>query len=148
MKIRLPMRQTSHFKSSGPEEGPFASAVLPGILVGLALQALLFQFGGVTTLGVNSLNMALPAIVCYGLFARGIAHRHGGTAAVLAFCCGFLAVFLGALMVALSLVFRANATIQSVLGGLFLLMEKERIMPGELDIAEPDDQAFPQESAP
>jgi cobalt/nickel transport system permease protein len=40
----------------------------PAILVGLALQALLFQFGGITTLGVNTLNMALPAVVCYYFF--------------------------------------------------------------------------------
>ena len=37
----------------------------PAILVGLALQGLLFQFGGITTLGVNTLNMALPAVICY-----------------------------------------------------------------------------------
>ena len=32
----------------------------PAILVGLALQALLFQFGGLTTLGVNTFNLAFP----------------------------------------------------------------------------------------
>jgi cobalt/nickel transport system permease protein len=35
----------------------------PAILVGLALQALLFQFGGLTTLGVNTFNLAFPAVL-------------------------------------------------------------------------------------
>lgn len=38
-------------------------SAFPAILVGLALQALLFQFGGLTTLGVNTFNMAFPAVV-------------------------------------------------------------------------------------
>ncbi|MHC4941836.1 MAG: lysylphosphatidylglycerol synthase transmembrane domain-containing protein [Planctomycetota bacterium] len=38
------------------------------------------------------------------------------------------------LALALSLVFRANATLQSILGGVFLLMEKERLKPGEMDM--------------
>jgi cobalt/nickel transport system permease protein len=32
----------------------------PAILVSLFLQAILFQFGGLTTLGVNTCNMAIP----------------------------------------------------------------------------------------
>lgn len=80
-------------------------AAFPAILVGLALQALLFQFGGLTTLGINTFNMAMPAVCCYYLFARGIARRHTGMAMGLAFVCGFLAVFLSAILVALSLIF-------------------------------------------
>ncbi|MDI6725977.1 MAG: cobalt transporter CbiM [Smithellaceae bacterium] len=37
----------------------------PAILVALALQALLFQFGGLTTLGVNLVVMAGPALLAY-----------------------------------------------------------------------------------
>src|SRR4030042_7022817 len=40
----------------------------PSILVALSLQALLFQFGGFTPLGVNTVNMAPPAIIAYYLF--------------------------------------------------------------------------------
>jgi cobalt/nickel transport system permease protein len=76
----------------------------PAILVGLALQALLFQFGGLTTLGINTFNMAMPAVCCYYLFARGIAGRRTGVAMVLAFGCGFLAILLSAILVALSLI--------------------------------------------
>jgi cobalt/nickel transport system permease protein len=81
----------------------------PAILVGLVLQALLFQYGGLTTLGINTFNMAMPAVCCYYLFARGIAHKHRGLALGLAFGCGFLAVFLSAILVALSLIFTGES---------------------------------------
>jgi len=42
----------------------------PAILVGLLLQALLFQFGGLTTLGVNTVIMAFPAVASYCLFGK------------------------------------------------------------------------------
>jgi cobalt/nickel transport system permease protein len=41
-------------------------------LVALFLEALLFQFGGITTLGVNTVTMAAPAVICYALFGRSI----------------------------------------------------------------------------
>jgi len=66
----------------------------PAILVGAALQALLFQFGGITTLGVNTLNMALPAVICYYLFGWGV--KSGTTQPVFlfsAFAAGAFAVF-------------------------------------------------------
>ena len=42
----------------------------PSILVALSLQAILFQFGGITVLGINTVNMALPGVICYYLFNR------------------------------------------------------------------------------
>ena len=84
-------------------------AAFPAILVGLALQALLFQFGGLTTLGINTFNMAMPAILCYYLLARGITQKHMGVAVGLAFACGFLAILLSALLVALSLISTGEA---------------------------------------
>ena len=78
-------------------------AAFPAILVALILQAVLFQFGGITTIGTNTLIMALPAVVCYYLFRRLIAVRPGNT--VLAgFTCGFLAVLLSALLLGLTLI--------------------------------------------
>lgn len=76
----------------------------PAILVGLALQAMLFQFGGITVLGVNTLNVAGPAILCYYLFGRLI-QKGNGITLVAAFACGALSVFLTSIMVALSLLF-------------------------------------------
>lgn len=91
-------------------------AAFPAILVGLFLQAILFQFGGLTTLGVNTLNMALPAVVC-GLAARWFIKSSNPTlSSAAAFACGAGAVFLSGLMVAASLAlvgesFRAVAKI-------------------------------------
>jgi len=84
----------------------------PAILVALALQGVLFQFGGVTTLGVNTLNMALPAIICFYLFNKGIRSENNLIALILAFACGFLGVMLSAIMVAAALVFTGEPFMQ------------------------------------
>jgi cobalt/nickel transport system permease protein len=76
----------------------------PTILVALTLQAVFFQFGGITTLGVNTVNMAVPAVLCYFLFGRMV-HKRPPIAFIAAFACGFISVFLGAIFVGLSLVF-------------------------------------------
>lgn len=82
----------------------------PAILVGLALQALLFQFGGITTLGVNTLNMALPAIICYHLFKNGLKTDTGRhTVMICAFATGFFSVLLSGVMVGLSLYLTGKA---------------------------------------
>ncbi len=79
-------------------------AAFPAILVALLLQTLFFQYGGITALGVNTLNMAVPAVLCYYLFSPLIMKRQ--TIAVIAsFACGFLSVFLSAIMLAGSLIF-------------------------------------------
>lgn len=76
----------------------------PAILVALTLQAVFFQFGGITTLGVNTVNMAVPAVLCYFLFGRMV-HKRSPFAFIAAFACGFISVFLGAIFVGLSLIF-------------------------------------------
>jgi cobalt/nickel transport system permease protein len=80
----------------------------PAILIALFLQALLFQFGGITTLGVNTFNMGIPAIVCFYLFGRGVKARGNLISLGVSFACGFVAVLLGSLMVAVSLVFTGD----------------------------------------
>ena len=82
----------------------------PAIMVGLTLQALLFQFGGITTLGVNTLNMALPAITCYYLFGWGLKPDAGRSVLILAaFGAGFCAVLISGIMVGLSLYLTGEA---------------------------------------
>ena len=78
-------------------------AAFPAILVALTLQGAFFQFGGITTLGVNTLIMALPAVLCYLIFGR-LVTKSSRTAAA-AFACGFLSVLLSGLLVGLSLIF-------------------------------------------
>ena len=80
-------------------------AAFPAILVALALQSVFFQFGGITTIGVNTLVMALPAVFCYLIFGRLI-HKSPRTATAAAFACGFLSVLLAGLLLGLALLWR------------------------------------------
>ena len=79
-------------------------AAIPAILVALALQGAFFQYGGITTLGVNTVIMALPAVLCYLIFKRFLQSTPRMTYAA-AFMAGFLAVLLAGVLVALALVF-------------------------------------------
>lgn len=75
----------------------------PAIFVGLTLQAILFHFGGLTTLGVNTFTMAFPGVCCYLLLGR-LARSPKPRAHMLAgFLCGSLSVLGSALLVGLSL---------------------------------------------
>jgi cobalt/nickel transport system permease protein len=79
-------------------------AAVPAIFVALILQAIFFQFGGITTLGVNTILMALPAVICYYAF-RNLIHQSPVLAVIGSFSCGFVSVLLSALLLALALVF-------------------------------------------
>jgi len=79
-------------------------AAFPAILVALILQAFLFQYGGITVLGINTVIMALPAVICYYAF-RPLLFKAYKPAMVGAFACGFCSVFLAALIMGLSLIF-------------------------------------------
>ena len=62
--------------------------VFPAILIGLILQAILFQFGGLTTLGVNTVVMGLPAFICFLAFRAGIRSNRPTIYMISAFFCG------------------------------------------------------------
>ena len=79
-------------------------AAFPAILVALLLQGVFFQFGGITTLGVNTIIMALPAVICFYLFAP-LMHKNQRILLLGGFGCGFCAVLFGAVIVGLSLMF-------------------------------------------
>lgn len=82
----------------------------PAILVGLALQALLFQFGGITTLGINTFNMALPAITCYYLFGWGVKTSSSRPIFIItAFATGCCAVLFAGILVGFSLYLNGDA---------------------------------------
>ncbi|MGQ9570624.1 MAG: cobalt transporter CbiM [Thermodesulfovibrionales bacterium] len=76
----------------------------PSILVALALQALLFQFGGFTSLGANTFNMAAPAVIAYYLFNFLIRRTNNLISMIAGFCAGMIGVGLGTLFVAVALV--------------------------------------------
>ncbi|HLO77436.1 MAG TPA: cobalt transporter CbiM, partial [Magnetospirillum sp.] len=80
-------------------------ASFPAILIALLLQAVLFGFGGVVVLGVNVMNMAVPAVIS-GLLFNVLHRRADGNhrrSVIAAGFCGGLGVLLTALAVALSL---------------------------------------------
>jgi cobalt/nickel transport system permease protein len=80
-------------------------AIFPAILVGLILQAVLFQHGGLTTLGVNTVVMAFPAIVCFYAFRAPIKSKKPVVSMGASFMCGFGAILLSSVTLALALVF-------------------------------------------
>jgi cobalt/nickel transport system permease protein len=55
-------------------------AAFPAILVALMLQSVLFQYGGFTVLGVNTFNMAFPAVLCFILLLRRAGRGRGRSA--------------------------------------------------------------------
>ncbi len=76
-------------------------ACFPAILVALLMQAVFFQFGGLLVLGVNTFNMAAPALLC-GYLVRPFLARPRGRA-VAGFAGGAAAILLAAVCMALSL---------------------------------------------
>ena len=86
-------------------------AAFPAILTALLLQAMMFQFGGITTLGINTLIMALPAVICYYLFGPFVLKRPL-IAVPAAFACGAGSVFLSALLVGASLMFTEDSFLE------------------------------------
>lgn len=79
-------------------------AAFPAIVVALLLQAVFFQFGGITTLGVNTIIMALPAVIGFYLFSP-LLHKGPRALWVAGFGCGFCVVLMSGLLVGLALLF-------------------------------------------
>lgn len=86
---------------------------IPAVLVAMILQLVMFGFGGLSTLGVNTVNIALPgvllALVFRPLVMRSAANRAGVYAAI----CAGLAVIATGGMVALVLALSSSAYIPS-----------------------------------
>jgi cobalt/nickel transport system permease protein len=103
--VHVPLGPTSvHLILNGIVGLLLGWAAFPAILVALALQAVFFQFGGITSLGVNTVIMAVPAVGCYYAFAP-LLRRSRPVALAAAFACGFMAVGVGGIIVGLALMF-------------------------------------------
>lgn len=76
----------------------------PAIVVALLLQGVLFQYGGLTTLGVNTMIMAAPAVACHYLCGP-LVQRRREIALGAAFACGFISILLGAVVAGAALMF-------------------------------------------
>ncbi|MFA5120528.1 cobalt transporter CbiM [Zavarzinia sp.] len=100
----------------------------PAVLVGLLLQAVLFGFGGLTTLGVNTANIALPGILFGALFAPAVLRAEAGRAGLLAGICAALSVAGTGLLVALALALSSSDYVPSA---RILLVTYLPLMAGE-----------------
>jgi cobalt/nickel transport system permease protein len=69
--VHVPFGPTSvHLILPGVTGALLGPCAFLSIALGLLLQSLLFQFGGLTALGANALMMGLPALVCGWFFQR------------------------------------------------------------------------------
>ncbi|OQW94509.1 MAG: cobalamin biosynthesis protein CbiM [Beggiatoa sp. IS2] len=76
----------------------------PALWIALLLQAVFFGFGGLTVLGVNAVNMALPAVICFYLLNYPIRHASKDRIAfIYGFILGIISIALTTFMVAMSL---------------------------------------------
>lgn len=67
--IHIPVPPTSvHLLLNGLLGVVLGYYAFPAILIGLFFQAVMFQHGGLTTLGVNATIMGVPALLAYFLF--------------------------------------------------------------------------------
>lgn len=78
-------------------------AAFPALFIGLLLQAVFFGFGGITVLGVNTVAIALPAVLVSYVCRYGLAHRSTKVAAAWGIFGGTLAIALTTVFVAFAL---------------------------------------------
>lgn len=141
--IHIPIGPTSiHLLGSGLLGYLLGFTAPLAIFIALLFQALLFGYGGITTLGVNLVIMALPAITIYLLF------KHSGKNLFAYFAIGFLSVLLASFFLSLTLwlngeafeniaklVFVANLPLAAIEGimSLFILkfFEKSTLFQGK-----------------
>jgi len=95
-------------------------AAVPAILVGLFLQAVLFQHGGLSTLGVNTVTMAFPAVLCHYLFRNAVQMRRARAAAVAGFLAGAAGVVISLALWSAALIATGESLVEiAELGFLF-----------------------------
>jgi len=92
--IHIPVPPASvHLVLNGLLGAVLGYFAFPAILIGLFFQAVMFQHGGLTTLGVNALLMGLPAFLSYYIFRiRNVLRKDSK---VMTGIFGFLAGFVG-----------------------------------------------------
>jgi cobalt/nickel transport system permease protein len=100
--IHIPLGPTSiHLILNGLVGMVLGWAAFPAILVGLVLQALLFQHGGILSLGANALMLGLPALLAYKVFAARNLLKLRHKEAVAGFLAGAGAILMSGVILAL-----------------------------------------------
>ncbi len=91
----------------------FGISAFPIIFIGMLLQALLFGHGGLIVLGVNTMNIALPAVIVYYIFSfllrKNISNKMFFT---IGFVTGGFSFMLSVIMTTLALYFSAPEKFQ------------------------------------
>ncbi len=79
-------------------------AAVPALLVTLLLQAVFFGYGGIVVLGVNAMNLLLPALICALLLQPRLRRANSAAAAArIGALAGLLGVGLSAGLISLAL---------------------------------------------
>ena len=93
--IHIPIPPASvHLVLNGLLGAVLGYYAFPAILIGLFFQAVMFQHGGLTTLGVNAIIMGVPALLSYYIFRLRNIGGEGGRikTGIFGFLAGFVAI--------------------------------------------------------
>lgn len=102
--ISIPLGPTSvHLLLNGLMGLLLGWIAVPALLVALTLQLVFFGHGGLAALGVNTLNMALPALLCAWVLGPRLVRSGPAGAFWVGSAAGGVGVLLTGLLVALSL---------------------------------------------
>lgn len=114
--IHIPIPPTSvHLVLCGLMGAILGYYSFPAILIGLFFQAIMFQHGGLSTLGINSLIFGLPAIASHHFFTLGkpLTGENPVGRKILAFITGFSGTALAALLFSAIVAFNIPADLDS-----------------------------------
>ncbi len=103
--IHIPVGPTSaHFLLNGLAGVTLGVFAYPCIFIAIVLQSFLFQHGGITTIGINTVNTGVPALIAYAIFRLGTRkdiHKRAGIFGAIA---GGVAVTISVLFLSIELV--------------------------------------------
>ncbi|MDD3462747.1 MAG: cobalt transporter CbiM [Sulfurospirillaceae bacterium] len=110
--IHIPVGPVSvHLVLNGLIGAIIGTRAFVAIFVALLLQGLLFGYGGITTLGINTLNLALPSLVGYWLILPQ--YNNVLLKQIAYFCVGFIPVALSAVMLSATLALNGEVFIEA-----------------------------------
>lgn len=111
--VHIPVPPTSvHLILNGLVGVVLGVLAFPSIFVGLTLQAILFQHGGITTIGINTVNMGVPALLAYAVFRTGVGKvktNRGGSEGLFGALAGGLAVIINIVFLSITLLSSGEA---------------------------------------
>ncbi|MEL6909484.1 MAG: cobalt transporter CbiM [Cyanobacteria bacterium J06629_2] len=105
--ISIPIPPTSvHLIFNGLMGAVLGYYAFPAILIGLFFQAVMFQHGGMSTLGINAIILGVPALAAYYMFRQreNLTGKRQSLTKMLSFAAGAGALLLSAAMFAVLLI--------------------------------------------